>query len=41
VLGLADPESFADALLSELPPRPAGQEKIVAANRTGAAEAAA
>jgi glyoxylase-like metal-dependent hydrolase (beta-lactamase superfamily II) len=41
VLGLADPESFADALLSELPPRPAGQEKIVAANRTGAAEVAA
>jgi glyoxylase-like metal-dependent hydrolase (beta-lactamase superfamily II) len=35
LLALADPEAFADALLTEVPPRPAGQERIVAANRSG------
>ena len=34
-LALADPEAFADALLAEMPPRPAEQERIVAANRSG------
>src|SRR5262249_34530403 len=32
---LADPEAFADELLAELPPPPAEQERIVAANRAG------
>ena len=41
LLALTDPEAFADALLSDVPPRPAGQERIVAANRTGKAGAAA
>jgi hydroxyacylglutathione hydrolase len=35
LLALTDPEAFADALLTELPARPAGQERIVAANRSG------
>jgi glyoxylase-like metal-dependent hydrolase (beta-lactamase superfamily II) len=35
ILSLADPESFADALLADVPPRPADQERIVAANRSG------
>jgi hydroxyacylglutathione hydrolase len=35
VLSLDDAEAFADALLAELPPRPAEQERIVAANRAG------
>jgi hydroxyacylglutathione hydrolase len=35
MLALADPEAFADALLADMPPRPAEQERIVAANRTG------
>ena len=35
LLALADPEAFADALLAETPPRPAEQERIVAANRSG------
>jgi hydroxyacylglutathione hydrolase len=35
LLALTDPEEFADALLSELPPRPDEQERIVAANRSG------
>jgi glyoxylase-like metal-dependent hydrolase (beta-lactamase superfamily II) len=37
MLAIADPESFAAALLSGTPPRPADQERIVAANRAGRA----
>jgi hydroxyacylglutathione hydrolase len=36
MLAFADPGPFADALLADLPPRPEGQEQIVAANRSGA-----
>jgi hydroxyacylglutathione hydrolase len=32
---IADPGAFADALLQDMPPRPAEQERIVAANRSG------
>jgi hydroxyacylglutathione hydrolase len=35
LLSLADPEAFADALLADVPPRPAEQQAIVAANRSG------
>jgi glyoxylase-like metal-dependent hydrolase (beta-lactamase superfamily II) len=35
LLALDDPEAFATALLTEMPPRPAEQQRIVAANRTG------
>jgi hydroxyacylglutathione hydrolase len=35
LLALHDPDAFADALLSEPPPAPADQERIVAANRSG------
>jgi hydroxyacylglutathione hydrolase len=35
LLALADADTFADALVADMPPRPAGQEHIVAANRTG------
>jgi glyoxylase-like metal-dependent hydrolase (beta-lactamase superfamily II) len=35
LLSLADAEAFADALLEEMPPRPAEQERIVATNRSG------
>ena len=35
LLSVDDGEAFTDALLAELPPRPAGQERIVAANRAG------
>ena len=35
LLSLADPDAFADALLADMPPRPAEQEAIVAANRAG------
>ena len=35
LLSLHDPEAFADALLTEAPPRPADQKRIVAANRSG------
>jgi hydroxyacylglutathione hydrolase len=35
LLGVLDPEAFADALLENMPPRPPGQEQIVAANRSG------
>jgi len=35
MLGMDDPEAFADALLRDLPPPPADQAEIVAANRTG------
>jgi glyoxylase-like metal-dependent hydrolase (beta-lactamase superfamily II) len=35
LLAIEDPDGFADALLADVPPRPAGQERIVAANRAG------
>jgi hydroxyacylglutathione hydrolase len=35
LLAVADPEAFADALVADMPPRPAEQEGIVAANRSG------
>jgi hydroxyacylglutathione hydrolase len=35
LLALSDQEEFAYALLADAPPRPAGQERIVAANRAG------
>ena len=35
LLAIDDPGAFADALLTDMPPRPAGQEQIVAANRSG------
>jgi hydroxyacylglutathione hydrolase len=41
LLGLADPEAFADAVLTEAPAKPAEQERIVAANRSGEVEVAA
>jgi glyoxylase-like metal-dependent hydrolase (beta-lactamase superfamily II) len=41
LLALSDAEAFADALLTEMPPRPVNQELIVAANRTGRVGAAA
>jgi glyoxylase-like metal-dependent hydrolase (beta-lactamase superfamily II) len=41
LLAVADEEAFADALLADMPPRPADQERIVAANRSGKAMTAA
>jgi hydroxyacylglutathione hydrolase len=35
MLAITDPDAFADALLADTPPRPAEQERIVAANRSG------
>src|SRR5213595_650881 len=35
LLALADPDEFADALVADMPPRPAEQARIVAANRAG------
>jgi hydroxyacylglutathione hydrolase len=35
LLALADPDAFAAALVADMPPRPAEQERIVAANRAG------
>jgi hydroxyacylglutathione hydrolase len=35
LLALSDPDAFAGALLADAPPRPAEQEAIVAANRSG------
>jgi hydroxyacylglutathione hydrolase len=35
LLAIADPDEFAEALLADRPPRPTGQERIVAANRSG------
>jgi hydroxyacylglutathione hydrolase len=35
LLSLGDAEAFADALLTEVPPPPVEQERIVAANRSG------
>ena len=41
LLAVADPNAFADALVAEMPPPPAEQERIVAANRSGNVGAAA
>ena len=41
MLAFAEPDAFAAALLADVPPRPEGQEKIVAANRSGAVRAIA
>jgi len=41
MLALADADEFADALLADVPPRPAEQERIVAANRSGRVSAPA
>lgn len=35
LLELADPDAFAEALVADMPPRPVGQEQIVAVNRSG------
>jgi len=35
LLSIVDPDDFADALPADAPPRPANQERIVAANRSG------
>ena len=35
LLAITDPDAFATALLGDAPPRPAGQDEIVAANRSG------
>ena len=40
LLALSDPDVFAEALLADMPPRPAEQERIVAVNRSGALGAA-
>jgi len=39
LLAIADPDRFADALLADVPPRPAEQERIVAENPSGRAGA--
>src|SRR6266576_3885636 len=41
LLAVADVEAFADALVADMPPPPAGQEQIVAANRSGTVSARA
>jgi hydroxyacylglutathione hydrolase len=41
LLALADADAFADALVAEMPPAPAEQDRIVAANRSGRVAAAA
>src|SRR3954447_15432151 len=41
LLALADPDAFVDAVVGDMPPRPAEQERIVAANRAGKAGAPA
>ena len=41
LLTVTDAEAFADALIAEMPPPPAEQERIVAANRVGWVSAAA
>ena len=40
LLALTDPDAFAAALVADMPPRPDGQERIVASNRSGKAAAA-
>ena len=39
MLTLTDPDAFANALVADMPPRPAEQEQIVAANRAGTVSA--
>ena len=41
LIALTDAAAFADALLADVPPRPVGQERIVAANRSGKVRAPA
>jgi glyoxylase-like metal-dependent hydrolase (beta-lactamase superfamily II) len=41
MLAIADVDAFADALVADMPPRPAGQDEIVAVNRSGEAVVAA
>ena len=41
MLAIADAGDFAHALVADMPPRPAGQDRIVAANRAGKAVVAA
>jgi hypothetical protein len=41
LLAVTDADAVADALLAEMPPSPAEQQRIVAANRAGAVGAAA
>ncbi len=41
MLQFNDPDAFAAALLADMPPRPDGQEGIVASNRSGSVEAIA
>jgi hydroxyacylglutathione hydrolase len=41
LLAVTDADAFADALVAEAPPPPAGQERIVAANRAGSVGAVA
>jgi glyoxylase-like metal-dependent hydrolase (beta-lactamase superfamily II) len=41
LLALTDADAFAQALIAEMPPRPANQALIVAANRSGAVSASA
>jgi len=35
LLALTDPDAFAEAIVTDMPPRPDVQERIVAANRAG------
>jgi hydroxyacylglutathione hydrolase len=35
MLAIGDADAFAEALVADMPPRPADQEHIVAANRSG------
>jgi glyoxylase-like metal-dependent hydrolase (beta-lactamase superfamily II) len=41
LLAIADPDAFAAALLADAPPRPADQERILTANRSGSVAAPA
>jgi hydroxyacylglutathione hydrolase len=41
LLALGDPDAFAEALVADMPPRPAEQERIVATNRAGRVATAA
>jgi len=41
LLAVTDPDAFAEALVADLPPRPAEQDRIVAVNRAGRMVAAA
>jgi hydroxyacylglutathione hydrolase len=41
MLAIGDPDAFGEALVADMPPRPADQEHIVAANRSGTVGVAA